>query len=98
METPATEESVTGDYQILITGNETAGNYRVTYVPGTLTVTTSEAMTVSGEGKGWTYDGAERELLTGPATTNVEGAEIRYTVNGTEGTEVPKALMQERML
>ena len=92
METPATEESVTGDYQILITGNETAGNYRVTYVPGTLTVTTSEAMTVSGEGKGWTYDGAERELLTGPATTNVEGAEIRYTVNGTEGTEVPKAL------
>ena len=92
METPATEESVTGDYQILITGNETAGNYRVTYVPGTLTVTTSEAMTVSGEGKGWTYDGVERELLTGPATTNVEGAEIRYTVNGTEGTEVPKAL------
>ena len=92
METPATEESETGDYQILITGNETAGNYRVTYVPGTLTVTTSEAMTVSGEGKGWTYDGVERELLTGPATTNVEGAEIRYTVNGTEGTEVPKAL------
>ena len=92
METPATEESETGDYQILITGNETAGNYRVMYVPGTLTVTASEAMTVSGEGKGWTYDGVERGLLTGPATTNVEGAEIRYTVNGTEGTEVPKAL------
>ncbi|WP_270816273.1 MBG domain-containing protein, partial [Hungatella effluvii] len=92
METIATEDSVNGRYPILIKGNETAGNYKVTYVPGTLTVTDSDALTISGEGKGWTYDGVEHGLLTGPATTNVDGAEIRYTVNGSTGKEVPKAL------
>ena len=78
-----------GSYTITPTGAENQGNYHVTFVPGTLTITASDSLTVSGTDYTGTYDAnAHGDAATASVT---EGTTIEYQVNGGEWTtEVPK--------
>ena len=78
-----------GDYTITPTGEEIQGNYKVTYGTGTLTITASSSLTVSGTDYSGIYDAnAHGEAATASVT---EGTTVEYQVNGGNWTtEVPK--------
>ena len=78
-----------GSYTITPTGEKIQGNYEVTYETGTLTITASDSLTVSGTDYTGTYDAnAHGDAATASVT---EGTTVEYQVNGGEWTtEVPK--------
>ena len=77
-----------GDYAITPTGEANQGNYHVTFVPGTLTVTKNGTLTVTGKNYTGVYDGASHGEA---ATASVPDAKIEYSTDGgaTWTTEFP---------
>ena len=77
-----------GDYTITPTGEANQGNYHVTFVPGTLTVTKNGTLTVTGKNYTGVYDGASHGEA---ATASVPDAKIEYSTDGgaTWTTEFP---------
>ncbi len=81
-----------GTYTIFVNGEESQGNYTVTYVNATLTINKANSLTVeaelTGEDATKVYDGA---ALAGGAIASIEeGTTITYSINGGEyTTEVP---------
>ncbi len=72
-------------YAITASGEEEQGNYKVSYVPGTLTITKNTTdLTVTGVDYSGTYDAAAHgEAATASVT---EGTTISYSVDGGEWT------------
>ena len=72
LSTTATKTSAPGEYPITVTGEETQGNYTVTFVPGTLTVTKAEEIivTISGVQETVMYDGVGHMIIGFHATSN----------------------------
>ena len=73
-----------GKYEITVKGDKLQGNYTVTYVAGTLTITKAETMTLTPE---LTGKDAEKEYdskpLSGGATASVtKGTKITYSTDG----------------
>ena len=77
----ATLTSPVGTYDITVTGAASSANYTVSYVKGTLTVTTNTSMTLNATGYSGTYDAtAHNGVLS--ATPSVAGAAISYSTDG----------------
>ena len=72
LSTEATKTSAPGEYPITVTGEETQGNYTVTFKPGTLTITQAEEIivTISGVADTVLYDGAGHAVIGFHATSN----------------------------
>ena len=82
-------ENVGGTYAITSTGAATQGNYSVTYVPGTLTIT-AKAVTVTADNKTKTYGDADPTLsvtIEGLVNNDPESV-ISYTISRAEGENV----------
>lgn len=74
-----------GNYPIRPTGATQQGNYRVTYVPGNLTIN-ALTMTLTAAGYSGVYDGAAHAVT---ATVDVPDATIEYSVNGGAWSTTP---------
>ena len=72
-----------GTYAITPAGENTQGNYTVTYKPGTLTITKSGKLTVSATGYEGVYDGAAHSASASPNVA--DGTTVFYKV-GDDGT------------
>lgn len=75
-----------GKYTITATGDKYQGNYEVTYVPGTLTIT-PRPVTVEAEVKTKVYGDAD-EPLTAKVTGPIGGDSVAYTLVRAEGENV----------
>lgn len=75
-----------GTYAITPTGAAQQGNYSVTYIPGTLTITPLGILTLTANGYIGVYDGVTHYVQ---ATANVPGATVAYSVNGGPWTTTP---------
>ena len=73
-------------YAITATGDKYQGNYEVTYVPGTLTIT-PRPVTVEAEVKTKVYGDAD-EPLTAKVTGPIGGDSVAYTLVRAEGENV----------
>lgn len=78
-----------GTYAITPAGENTQGNYTVTYKPGTLTITKSGKLTVSATGYEGVYDGAAHSASASPNVA--DGTTVFYKVgdDGTWSTDAP---------
>lgn len=78
-----------GTYAITPAGENTQGNYTVTYKPGTLTITKSGKLTVSATGYEGVYDGAAHSASASPNVA--DGTTVSYKVgdDGTWSTDAP---------
>ena len=77
-----------GTYAITPTGEASQGNYAVTYVPGTLTISKSGTLTLTANGYEGEYDGKSHAASATASVT--EGTTISYQVgNGEWTTEAP---------
>lgn len=78
-----------GTYAITPEGENTQGNYTVTYKPGTLTITKSGKLTVSATGYEGVYDGAAHSASASPNVA--DGTTVSYKVgdDGTWSTTAP---------
>ena len=77
-----------GTYAITPTGEASQGNYAVTYVPGTLTISKSGTLTLTANGYESEYDGKSHAASANASVT--EGTTISYQVgNGEWTTEAP---------
>lgn len=78
-----------GTYAITPAGENTQGNYTVTYKPGTLTITKSGKLTVSATGYEGVYDGASHSASASPNVA--DGTTVSYKVgdDGTWSTDAP---------
>ena len=76
-----------GSHDILAAGDAAQGNYAVSYVKGTLTITPADMSGVTAEGSETTYDGAKHSIRVYAP----EGATVTYSASatGTYGTENP---------
>ena len=77
-----------GTYTITPSGDKFQGNYQVTYIPGTLTITANATLTVAGVTAEKVYDA---EPLSTTATASVvNGTTIEYSLDGENwSTEAP---------
>ena len=83
LSTTAVKTSPVGEYPITPSGEATQGNYTVTYVPGTLTITdNTDGLTVTAVNYNGVYDAAAHE---GGGTPSIEGATLQYRVKGEDG-------------
>lgn len=85
-----TSGSAVGTYPITVTEAGVSTNYAITYVNGTYTITTGQAVIVTAPAvKDLVYDGTSQELIiTGDATLG----DIEYSLDGTTfAAVVPKA-------
>ena len=80
METDADINSPVGEnYKISIKGNNTTKNYDVGYVPGSLTITSSDAIKAEATGYSGEYDSEQHGLVSFVKTApEVEGTKITY--------------------
>lgn len=78
-----------GTYAITPAGENTQGNYTVTYKPGTLRITKSGKLTVSATGYEGVYDGAAHSASASPNVA--DGTTVSYKVgdDGTWSTDAP---------
>lgn len=78
-----------GTYAITPAGENTQGNYTVTYKPGTLTITKSGKLAVSATGYEGVYDGAAHSASASPNVA--DGTTVSYKVgdDGTWSTDAP---------
>jgi uncharacterized repeat protein (TIGR02543 family) len=78
-------------YAIAATGTAQTQNYNVTYVDGQLTITASEALTVSAAAYRDTYDAAAHNAVTN-VRPSVPGATIMYSLDGETYTSTPPTI------
>ncbi|MDY3234429.1 MAG: MBG domain-containing protein [Erysipelotrichaceae bacterium] len=77
-----------GTYAITPIGEASQGNYTVTYVPGTFTISKSGTLTLNANGYEGEYDG--KSHAASASTSVTEGTTISYQVgNGEWTTEAP---------
>ena len=73
-----------GDYTITPSGDEVQGNYKVTYNPGTLTITQSNELSIEvnaeSADKSKVYDGPA--LVVGATAVPAAGTTVQYTTDG----------------